>query len=172
MRLHITTYQSSLKANENFKHQRHLKHFVLGHNFRMFSSKVWPWTRRAEKTLNSRDSGSGPVGWQHGAPASQPGGSHWEEVNQKDRGSEDGRASRRKKRNGREKYSEESEKDRGNMSEGKTEKWEEIKQRCSISHCFIWRDFKQLERPLISVWLCWYHVVLSGVGELSPNGID
>ena len=53
----------------------------------------------------------------------------------------------------------------------KPEKWKEINRRYKISHCFIWHDFKQLERPLISLWLSWYHVVLSGVGELSPNSI-
>ena len=50
--------------------------------------------------------------------------SHWEDVRQKDRCSEDGRASGRKKRNGREKYSEESEKDPGNTSEEKTREME------------------------------------------------
>lgn len=88
----------------------------------MFSSRIWPWTRRGEKTLNSRDGGSGPVERRHGAPASQPGGSHWEDVSQKDRCSEDGRASRRKKKNRRGKYSEESEKDPGNMSEEKNQR--------------------------------------------------
>lgn len=50
--------------------------------------------------------------------------SHWEDVSQKDRCSEDGRASGRKKRNGRGKYSEESEKDPGNTSEEKTREME------------------------------------------------
>lgn len=110
MLLHMTTYQSSLKANENFKHQRHLKSFVLGHNFRVFSSKVWPWTRRGEGFTFERW-WSGPAEQRHGAPASQPGG----RVSQKDGCSKDGRVSRRERTDRTEEYSEGSEKDPGNM---------------------------------------------------------
>lgn len=88
----------------------------------MFSSKKYGHGREQGKTLNSETQWLRASGAATRSSASQPwreptGGSESEGKNHKDHWE----GFWEKERSGREKYSEESEKDPGNMSEGKTE---------------------------------------------------